>query len=127
MPSVLDQPTDQPARWKQKPSIREVVVLPFVPVTATTGIGGPEQLRAPSPGRRRGQPRRRGSSVPAEAVPCRDRVQRPAPRPSAEHLRPAGVAPRVGDDQLVDLDAGPGPDGEALDASRPAPAGGPAG
>jgi hypothetical protein len=37
---VLDQPTDQPACWKQKPSIREVVVLPLVPVTATTGIVG---------------------------------------------------------------------------------------
>ena len=37
---MLDQPTDSPVRWAMKPSIREVVVLPLVPVTATTGIRG---------------------------------------------------------------------------------------
>ena len=39
-PSVLDQPTDNPARRATCPIIRAVVVLPLVPVIATTGISG---------------------------------------------------------------------------------------
>ncbi len=40
MPSVLDQPTCSPAIRAMCATIRDVVVLPFVPVTATTGTRG---------------------------------------------------------------------------------------
>jgi hypothetical protein len=39
-PSVLDQPTDNPAWRAMCPIMRAVVVLPLVPVIATTGIRG---------------------------------------------------------------------------------------
>ncbi len=39
-PSVLDQPTCSPAARPMCAIIRDVVVLPFVPVTATTGTFG---------------------------------------------------------------------------------------
>ena len=40
MPSVLDQPTCRPWVRAMCATIREVVVLPLVPVTATTGTLG---------------------------------------------------------------------------------------
>ena len=40
MPSVFDQPTRWPASRAMCAIIREVVVLPLVPVTATTGTFG---------------------------------------------------------------------------------------
>ena len=40
MPSVLDQPTFRPPVRAMWAIIRLVVVLPLVPVTATTGISG---------------------------------------------------------------------------------------
>ena len=45
-PSVLDQPTDNPARRATCPIIRAVVVLPLVPVIATTGMLRPDQPRS---------------------------------------------------------------------------------
>ena len=43
MPSVLDQPTRWPASRAMCAIIREVVVLPLVPVTATTGTFGTDR------------------------------------------------------------------------------------
>ena len=40
MPSVEDQPTTSPAQRPIRATIREVVVLPLVPVTATNGTCG---------------------------------------------------------------------------------------
>ena len=49
MPSVLDQPTTLPHSRPMCATIREVVVLPLVPVTATTGTRG-SRVVGPSPG-----------------------------------------------------------------------------
>ena len=51
MPSVLDQPTTLPPVRAMCAISRLVVVLPLVPVTATTGIVGTDRVRGSALGR----------------------------------------------------------------------------
>ena len=92
-------------------TIREVVVLPLVPVTATTGTRG-RSVVGPGPGSAArtvaGGPR------PTSVVEVRagQRVEHLGDRP-AERLGAVAAAPRVGDHDLVDVVGRPDPHARA--------------
>ena len=109
---------DIPARWAMWPSILEVVVLPLVPVIATTGtLGRSSRGRVPV-GLAASQAHRRWPSAPQRRPAGRDAVKHRAGR-GGQRLGPAGVAPRIGDDQFLVLRSGPGAYREPAHPARP--------
>ncbi len=110
MPSVFDQPTSLPSVRAMCAIIREVVVLPLVPVTATTGIRG-VIVRGPAPGLGGGDRGSAASLTAASMSALEQRVEDVADG-AAHRLGPLAVAPREGDDELVRVAGGAHAHGE---------------
>ena len=109
MPSVLDQPTTSPLVRAMCAIIRLVVVLPLVPVTATTGIFGVMVVgRVPA---RDGGDLLGGGADRRLDVGGRQRVERVRDR-LAERTRPLAVAPREGHDEHLRVGGGAHAHGE---------------
>ena len=103
MPSVLDQPTTSPLVRAMWATIRDVVVLPLVPVTATTGIRGVIVVgRAP------------GSAAATSAAAALTAASTSGVGQGVQSVRdgltqrsrPTAVAPREGDHEDVGVGGG---------------------
>ena len=109
MPSVFDQPTSRPSARAMCAIIREVVVLPLVPVTATTGTRGVIVVRRGA-GLGRGHPRGRLAHHRVH-LPAGHGVEHLRDR-RTHHLRTGAVPPREGHHDLVLVAGGPHAYGE---------------
>ena len=109
MPSVFDQPTSLPQVRAMCAIIRDVVVLPLVPVTATTGIFGVIVCGA-APGSAAAT-RAAAAPTTVSTSPAGDGVEHLRDR-RTHHLRPRAVPPRERHDDLVLVAGGPHAYGE---------------